>query len=235
MKLLRRTLILSAAAALVACGGGSSEDTENLPMAASSATYRVTFRTTWDQAAFPTAFPADRHFSGLVGATHSAGLQLWAEGEPASLGIQNMAEAGNKVALLEEVDRAVQARLADAPLSGGGIGAAETEVALEFTVSQSHPLVTLVSMVAPSPDWFVGVHGLPLFVSNQWRDTVTVPLKVYDAGTDVGSSFRSADAGAVPHVAIRTLTSAAGDSDFQDGLHRATGSTIGSFTFERLR
>lgn len=232
MNPLRRSLIILAAAALGACGGGSADDS---PIAASSATYRVTFRTTWTQAAFPTRFPADRHFSGLVGATHAAGLRLWAENEAASIGIQNMAEGGQKAALLAEVERAIQAGLADAPLSGGGIAASETEVALEFGVSQSHPLVTLVSMVAPSPDWFVGVHGLALFVSNQWQDKVTVPLEVYDAGTDDGSSFRSADAAAVPHVGIRTLTSAAGDTDFRDGLHRATGGTIGTFTFERLR
>lgn len=204
-------------------------------MAASSAIYRVTFRTDWTQAAFPTGFPADRHFSGLVGATHAAGLQLWAEGELASIGIQNMAERGQKAALLDEVDRAIRGGLADAPLSGGGISATETEVSLEFTVTQSNPLVTLVAMVAPSPVWFVGVHNLPLFVSNQWQAKVTVPLEVYDAGTDDGSSFESADSAAVPHLAIRTLTSAAGDTDFRDGLHRATGNTIGSFTFERLR
>jgi hypothetical protein len=232
MNLQRRTLIVIAAAALAACGGGVSEDAA---MATSSATYLVTFRTDWIRAAFPTNFPTDRHFSGLVGATHAEGLQLWAEGEPASLGIQNMAERGQKAALLDEVERAMRTGLADAPLNGGGIAATEAEVTLEFTVTQSHPLVTLVAMVAPSPDWFVGVHNLPLFVSNQWQAKVTVPLAVYDAGTDDGLSFESADAAAVPHVAIRTLTSAAGDTDFHDGLHRTTGSTVGSFTFERLR
>lgn len=146
-----------------------------------------------------------------------------------------MAERGQKAALLDEVDSAMRAGLAVAPLSGGGIAATETEVTLEFTVTQAQSLVTLVAMVAPSPDWFVGVHDLPLFVSRQWQAKVTVPLEVYDAGTDDGSGFESADAAAAAHVAIRTLTSAAGDTDFRDGLHRATGSAMGTFTFERLR
>ena len=30
---------------------------------------------------------------------------------------------------------------------------------VDFTVTTAHPLVTLLTMVAPSPDWFVGVSG----------------------------------------------------------------------------
>lgn len=119
-------------------------------------------------------------------------------------------------------------------LSGGGIPATESEVSLEFTVTTSHPRVSLVAMVAPSPDWFVGVHDLPLFASNQWQSRVTVPLEVYDAGTDDGLSFGSADLAALAPAAIGTLTSAEADTDFRQGRHRSTGSTIGSFRFERL-
>ncbi len=233
MKLRCRTLVaIAAVVVLSACGGGSSED---VPTASPSATYRVTFRTDWTQAAFPTKFPADRHFSGLVGATHNEGMAFWNEGSLASVGIQNMAETGQKTALLDEVDRARRAGHADAALSGGGIAATQSEVTLEFTVTQTHPFVTLVSMVAPSPDWFVGVHKLALFQANQWQTKVTLPLEVYDAGTDNGASFGSADLEAVPHALIRTLTSTAGDTDFRDGIHRVTGAPIGTFTFERLR
>jgi serine/threonine protein kinase len=39
--------------------------------------------------------------------------------------------------------------------------------------------VTLVSMVAPSPDWFVGVGGLPLLQDGQWVDELVVPLPAW--------------------------------------------------------
>jgi hypothetical protein len=90
-------------------------------------------------------------------------------------------------------------------------------------------------MVAPSPDWFVGVRKLALFQSNQWQEKLTVPLEVYDAGTDDGASFASPDLEAQPHVVIRTLTSATGDTDFVAGLHRIAGRAVGTFAFERLR
>jgi len=227
-----RILAVLALSTLAACGGAGSPEG---PVAASTATYRVTFHTDWTQSAFPTQFPVSRHFSGLVGATHNDAVKFWDENEKASLGIQNMAEKGDKTALLEEVDGARKAGHVDSVLSGGGIGANETEVTLEFAVATTHPYVTLVSMVAPSPDWFVGVRKLALFHSNQWQDKVTVPLEVYDAGTDDGVSFVSADINAVPHVAIQTLTSAASDTDFLSGLHRSTGRVVGTFTFERLR
>ena len=45
-------------------------------------------------------------------------------------------------------------------------------------ISQDHPLVTLVTMVAPSPDWFVGVSAMALFENGQWiptREVLLVP------------------------------------------------------------
>jgi len=47
---------------------------------------------------------------------------------------------------------------------------------VNFDVSSTHPLVTLVSMLGPSPDWFVGVSGLEMRDGNTWRDTITVDL-----------------------------------------------------------
>jgi len=237
MKSALRRLLVLATVTLSACGGAESPDAPapEAPSPADAATYRVTFRTDWTQAAFATQFPAGRHFSGLVGATHNDRVAFWTEDEIASAGIQSMAETGAKTVLLEEVERALRAGHAAAALSGSGIASTASDVVLEFTLTRTHPLVTLVSMVAPSPDWFVGVHKLALFESNQWHDKVTVPLEVYDAGSDDGASFASADLEAVPHAPIRTLTSSAGDTDFRAGRHRATGAAIGSFTFERLR
>lgn len=62
-----------------------------------------------------------------------------------------------------------------------------------------------------------------------------MPLEVYDAGTDDGASFVSAEVNAVPHGASQSLTSAAIDAGFLAGLHRTTGRVVGTFTSERLR
>jgi len=55
----------------------------------------------------------------------------------------------------------------------------------QFSVKTDSPFVTLTTMIAPSPDWFVGMHGLSLLddqgQSFQERQVELVP---YDAGTD---------------------------------------------------
>ena len=46
----------------------------------------------------------------------------------------------------------------------------------EFEIEKGHPLVTLVTMIAPSPDWFVGVAGLDLQAGGEWAPEVVVDL-----------------------------------------------------------
>lgn len=74
-------------------------------------------------------------------------------------------------------------------LDGGGINPSPGVRRLVFSLSEAYPLVTLVSMVAPSPDWFVGVAGLRLFEDGAWVDTLVVDLFAYDAGTDSGTTY----------------------------------------------
>ncbi len=197
------------------------------------ATYRATLRSAWTAAAFGTQFPSGAHFSGLVGATHHAGVAFWAEGQLAAPGIQNVAELGSKVAFISEVNTAIAAGTASAVLSGPGIAGSQTEAVLGFTVTPSHPQLTLVSMVAPSPDWFVGVVGLALHQDGVWHDMLSVPLEVYDTGTDSGLTFASANQVTAPAGPLLLLSSAEGDTDFAKGVHRGTGAYIATLVLER--
>lgn len=58
-----------------------------------------------------------------------------------------------------------------------------------FIITSAFPYVTLVSMVAPNPDWFVGVSGLLLIANGEWRNEVVVELSPWDAGTDSGATY----------------------------------------------
>jgi hypothetical protein len=60
-------------------------------------------------------------------------------------------------------------------------------------------------MVAPSPDWFVGVDSLPLYENGQWRPLITVDLFPYDSGTDSGVFFDSPNADTQPREPIAAL------------------------------
>ena len=198
--------------------------------AAGDARYRVTFRSTWSADTHPTNFPVNPHFSGLVGATHDADTRIWQRDELASDGIELMAETGGKSQLLAEIAALIEAGTAHAELSGGGLSTSPASVSLEFDVVASHPFVTLVSMLAPSPDWFVGVSALSLLAEDgTWKEREEVMLRLYDAGTDDGTTFNAANADSDPPQPISRLSSASGDTDFTDGTP-----AIGTFLFQKL-
>jgi hypothetical protein len=134
-----------------------------------------------------------------------------------------MAETGGTGPLSAEVNAAIAAGTARALLSGGGIGTSPGTVELMFTMHVDQPLVTLVSMIAPSPDWFVGVHDLSLRAAGEWQDEVTVQLIAYDAGTDSGPGYTSPNQASQPAEAIaRIQTGPLGGAD-----------ALGTFTFRR--
>jgi hypothetical protein len=176
-----------------------------LPLAAqaqSAATYRVTFESTWSAETHPDGFPPDPHYSGLIGAAHSGAASLWEPGALASPGMESMAETGSKTLLRDEVEALVAQGGALGVVSGGGIGLSPGTVTLEFEVTEEFPLITLVSMLAPSPDWFVGVVGFDLRNGDGWATERTVLLFVWDAGTDSGTDYISPDQDTDPPIPI---------------------------------
>lgn len=176
-----------------------------LPAADPVTRYVVTFASTWSQSSHPVDWPDNAHYSGLIGGTHNARVSFWQDGHAASPGIQAMAEQGRKSPLDQEVIAAISAGTAQHVLSGDALSDSPGTVSLEFDIGINFPLVTLVTMVAPSPDWFVGVTGLPLLVNGQWVDRVVVTLVPWDAGTDSGTTYESANAQTQPAAAIHRL------------------------------
>ncbi len=152
-------------------------------------TYKATFRATWSKETHPTNFPANAHFSPLVGMTHSSATKLFTVDEKATAGIENMAETGKAPYLNQEIDTRKKAGTAGERINGGGIGRSPGSVSVQFTITKKHPLVSLVSMIAPSHDWFIAVRDFRLWENNQWKQTETVIVKAYDAGTESGDNF----------------------------------------------
>lgn len=197
---------------------------------ASVARYRVTFESVWSASTHPQDFPRSPHFSGLIGGTHAASVTFWRVGQLATEGIRLMAERGAKADLQTEVKDAIGRGLAQYVLSGRSIDLSPGAVTLEFDISSTHPLVTLVSMVAPSPDWFVGVNDLALFESGAWKDSVTIDLFPYDAGTDSGMTFNSPDQATAPRQPIARITG----FPFLSMPAGGAVSPLGTFRFDRI-
>jgi hypothetical protein len=194
-----------------------------------AAHYELTFSSTWSAATHPVQFPGNPHYSPLVGGTHTAAVGFWLPGGLATQGIEDMAELGSTAPLASEVQAAIQAGHADQVLNYGGAGMLSTspdQLTVSFTAHAAFPLLTLVSMLAPSPDWFVGVHDLELIQNGDWIESLVVTLHAYDAGTDSGTTYTAANANTVPQEPIALVTTASGP--FQ-----GASTVVGTFTLQR--
>ncbi len=193
---------------LTGCGGGSggsapiseaadqvviSDSEERSDVVGSPATaqarYRVTVRNFWGADEFPQAFPDGAHLSLIGGATHNMAVSFWDAGELVSPGVEDVAEAGLIDKLLNDevapaiangtADSAIEVREYTDPSINGVAGV----LSFDIDMNRDWPLVSMVTMLGPSPDWFVGVSGLSLLVDNGWAEALTVDLPLFDGGT----------------------------------------------------
>lgn len=207
-------------AALLAVAGCDAAEVESPAPLRGEARYAVTLDATWSAATHPSMFPANAHFSALAGAAHSADVSLWAHGIRASDGLRDVAERGVTTALRAEVEALGGAAVY---AEGGAVAVSPGVARWTVGVTDERPAVSVVTMIAPSPDWFVGVDGLDLRDGDGWADRVVVDLRVYDAGTDAGATYTAANA----PVGVRTPIAL---TDYAP----LAGTTVGTLTVERV-
>ena len=189
----------------------------------STAVYTVTFQGQWTAAATPGGVPGGAHFSRLIGAVHNSGATFLQSGEAASDGVESMAEVGGWTSLRDEVVNAGTNALNVLTGDTDNIGPTSSE-ALTVTLTADHPRVTLLTMVAPSPDWFVGVSGLTLLdAGGDWVESLQVDLFPWDAGTEDGSGFSLSNSATSPQGVITNLR----------GTGKFSNARIATLTFTR--
>ncbi len=192
------------------------------------ARYRATFDSTWSAVSHPIEFPATAHFSPLIGGTHNGEIVFWREGELASQGIKDMAERGQTSPLEQEINTAIRGGAAEFVIGGRPLDVTPGTVSVEFTITPGFPLVTLVTMIAPSPDWFVGVNGLSLMQNGRWVAERRVELVPWDAGTDSAPSFIHRDTVTNPFQPISRIVTAPLSPN-------GVVTPLGTFTFTRIQ
>ena len=189
--------------------------------AQSTATYDVVFEATWSQSNHPGAFVSTAHFSPLIGGVHTDELDIWGPGQFATNGVEVMAETGSPTPLQTEITAAINAGTAREVILGGSVAVSPGQASAGFTVTDEYPLVSLVTMIAPSPDWFIGVHDLSLLGPDGWVEELTVDLFAYDSGTDSGPGLTSPNQNTNPQEPIALLGGFFGSEP------------LGTFRFER--
>lgn len=177
----------------------------SLIFAQSTATYNFTFTSSWNETDH-TSIPNNAHWSNLVGTTHKTENYFLKTGEVASLGIKNVAELGDNTAFNNEVNNAISTNEAKQWLqSGFSPFAAISSANLNgIEVTEEYHLITLVSMIAPSPDWLISVNSLDLRndTNTGWKTDFSIDVFAYDSGTDDGVNYDSTDVISSPPLGI---------------------------------
>ena len=189
----------------------------------STAIYTITFNGDWNSTDHSDngniMFPSNDHWSNLVGATHNSSVTFWEPGEMASLGIEDVAEIGDNTNISSEVSNAITAGNADQWIAQpfNPNNATGTATIMSITVSEDFPLLTLVTMIAPSPDWFAGIHGVSLRNGGNWETSLSIDLFPYDAGTEEGTEYSTSNSDTVPQEDITSLVNVAPFNDKKVG------------------
>lgn len=207
---------------LLACVSTPSKDL--LVKCQGSANYNVTFDSRWSSSTHPDNFPSNPHLSRLIGAVHNDSIRFWQEGQLASPGIKDVAELGGNRKFKQEIEQAIKQGKAKSLINAPDIKHSPDSINVEINLDRDHSKVTLVSMIAPSPDWFVGVSGVDLCEDGSWLMSKKIVLGVYDSGTDSGETYTAKNSITYPSKRITQRTS---------GIHNDNGivPTLATLTF----
>ena len=117
---------------------------------------------------------------------------------------------GNPLILETEINSTMPECVYKVIKTGGPIDSPGTET-VNVTVKNECSMLSVISMIARSPDWFVGVDSLDLCSEGgRWKDSLSVNLVAWDAGTDSGTNFTSGNDPTDPVDVVRQITK---DSD----------------------
>jgi len=196
-----RALFAIAGAALfaAACGKGSKSAPPAAPPAAARAVpagpaeYTVIVKSTWTKTTHPFEYPSGARFSGMIGASHNAKYSIFAVGRRPTPGLERLSEEGKHSPLDTEIRTAIDQGNALALFESGGLKNFKDSMVATVRVDHTHPLVDVVNMIQPSPDWFTGATNVNLAENGGWVARRTLTLPAYDSGGDDGKTYQAPD------------------------------------------
>lgn len=160
--------------------------------------YTIVLKSNWTAARFPLEYPeagafTGPHFSGLIGAAHNPSYSIFAVGTRPTPGLEKLSEEGKHTPLDGEIRAAIQSGAAASLVESGPLRNFADSLVATVRVDADHPLLSLVAMIAPSPDWFTGVSSVNLRENGAWVSSRSLELWAYDSGGDDGTTYKAAD------------------------------------------
>lgn len=191
---------------------------------AQDAIYKIEFLSNWSSTTHPTNYPAgSAHWSPLIGTTHKDVASFIGIGMIATDGVEEVAESGATTKITQEINNLISAGTAYQLINGSGLGSGPGTITVnDVNVDANFPNISLLTMIAPSPDWIAMISNQKLTdVSDNWLTSISVDVYATDAGTDNGTTYASANVNTNPRVNISSLQNT---PPFSDQI-------IGTFTF----
>ena len=179
---------------------------------AQDATYTIEFISNWSSTTHPMDYPSgSAHWSPLIGASHKDAALAFDLGVIASNGIESVAETGATGTIMGEINVLIAAGVADKVISGSGLGTGPGTITINnVQVDADFPFISLMTMIAPSPDWIAMIGNQKLTDTNgNWINSISVDVYATDAGTDSGSTYTSLNADITPHIEMQSLQNVA--------------------------
>ena len=199
-----------------------TEEKESL-LVESDITYKVTFDFNWNNQDFPIDYPSNPHFSKLIGWSHKSTNDFFSIETIASEGIKDMAERGVNSTLENEIQEKIDNGDGLKFVIGESLSSGVGKITVDIIVNKENSSVTLATMIAPSPDWYIAVVNINLFENGEFTNEKIVDGLIYDAGTDSGTTFDSNNDETNPKQPISLIT----NTPFGNGI------TISTVTFSK--
>lgn len=195
MRLNCKVIVLCFSLLIFACStdSGNNNGSGNGGGLDPQAVYRITFMPDFTANSHPTDYPNNASFKGMFIMAHSNASTLFRVGQPASDGLEMYVEDGDNSGLTTEHTPVMDNDPVTVIANGSDIGPTGTDV-VQLTITPSTTLISIVSKISPSPDWFIGIDALNLVnPDNSLVDDIEISLAPIDAGTDGGTSYESPD------------------------------------------
>lgn len=219
--------------AIMVCFGCSSSDDGDSPENGDGgepiqATYRVIFEPNFTTQFHPNDYPDDAAFIKPIIVAHSASTSIYSVGSSASPGLKLYAEDGDSSTLFTEHTGGEDNVNPIVLLQGtDNVGPTESKT-YTITITPSTTLISFVTKISPSPDWFLGVNSVNLVTSdNTLLESTSFELYAIDAGTDAGATYESANDPVTESIKVRTGQPLSDNDD-------ETGKNLGTLTIERV-
>ena len=175
---------------------------------AQDALYKIEFISNWSSTTHPADYPSSSaHWSPLIGTTHKNAAPFLQLGVLASPGVEQVAETGGTSIITNEINVIIATGNAYEIINGSGLSSGLGTITInDVGVDADFQYITLISMIAPSPDWVAQINNVKLSdATNNWLSSISVNVYATDTGTDSGTTYSSANDNTNPAVNISSL------------------------------